>query len=168
MRQLILYYSRTGKNEQVCQDLKQALSCDMEKIIDRTDRQGLWNFIKAVFAALTKQTTAIEPLKSNFAYYDVIILATPFWVGSLPPATRTFLQQYKDKIKRLALLSISGTGQNNKNAAAELKKLSTKRIELKLIISEEQYQQKTYLTEFEDYLRALKSLKNVKGDLANP
>ncbi len=76
MRQLILYYSRTNKNKRVCQDLKQALSCDMEEIVDQTDRQGIWNFIKAGFAAVTKKTTTIGPIKSNFAYYDMIILAT--------------------------------------------------------------------------------------------
>ena len=168
MRQLILYYSRTNKNKRVCQDLKQALSCDMEEIVDQTDRQGIWNFIKAGFAAVTKKTTTIGPIKSNFAYYDMIILATPFWAGSLPPATRTFLQRYKDKIKRLALLSISGTGQNNKKAALELEAVSSKRVEPYLLISKKEFKQKTYSSEFEDFIRALKSLKNVKGDLANP
>ncbi len=168
MRQLILYYSRSGKNKGVCQELQKALSCDMEEIIDRTDRQGTWNFIKAGWAAATKKTTAIEPIKSNFAYYDVIILSTPFWAGSLPPAIRAFLLQYKDMIKRLALLSISGTGQNNKNAVQELEALSNKRIEFKLVMSEKQYQQRTHRSEFEDFIRALKRLKKVKGDLTNP
>jgi len=168
MRQLILYYSRTGSNEKLCQELQQKLGCDIEQIIDSVSRKGLLNFIKSGFAALTKKTTTIEPIKSNFAYYDLVILGTPFWVGSLPPASRTFLEQYKDKLKRLALISVSGTGTANKNTKAELEAVSGKRFEPYLSISEKQFKQKAYLSELDDFIRVLKSFKNVKGDLSNP
>lgn len=168
MRQLIVYYSRNGKNKRASQDLKQALSCDIEEIIDQDNRQGKWNFFKSVLAARAKKTTMIDPIKSNLDYYDLVILGTPFWAGALPPATRTFLQQNKIKIKRLALISVSSPGQNNNKAVKELETVSGKRIDLKLVMSEDQYEQKTAQAEFEDFIRALKSLKNVKGDLANP
>ncbi len=91
MRALIIYYSRTGTNEKLCQELQKDLNCETEKIIDKTDRSGFWNFILAARAAMFKKPTEIEPIKKGLGFYDIIILGTPFWVGSLPPATRAAL-----------------------------------------------------------------------------
>lgn len=169
MRALILYYSRTGYNAKLCQELKASLSCDIEQIIDKTDRSGIWNYIKAGYQSWSKKTTEIEPIKGNFDYYDLIILGTPLWASAnLPPATRTFLRQYRDKIKRLAFISVSGLGQRNKRCLKDLKSESGQEVELHLLLSEAEIKSKTYTERLEAFVRNIKVLKNVKGDLLAP
>lgn len=165
MRLLLLYYSVYGTNEKLAQELQKAIGCDMEKIIENKDRRGFWNFIMSGRDALKKNTTKIEPIKSNLTLYDVVVLGTPFWVGTLPPATRTFIRQYKDKIKRLGIISVSGNGAGNQNAIAELASESGKNIDPKMLLIQKEFKRGTYRKKFDELVKNLKTLKNVKGDL---
>jgi flavodoxin len=165
MRLLILYYTRTGHNEKLCQELQQALGCPMEKIIEPVDRSGLWKFILSGWEAVRKKTTAIAPIENDLAFYDVVILGTPFWAGNLPPATRTFLRQYKDKIKRMSAISVSGMGDKNKNALASLEAELGKNVDPYLFLSEKEFIQGTYKKDLDTLIKGIQTLRNVKGDL---
>ncbi len=165
MRPIIIYYSRTGTNEKLCQELQKALNCDMERIIDKTDRRGIWNFFLAGRDAMFKKLTQIEPLKRELNAYDLVIIGTPLWVGSLPPATRTFLRQYKTAIKRIAVISVSGMGENNRHAFAMVEAESGRKPEPALFLSEKEHRQETYRSKFENFVRGIQVFQKLKGDL---
>lgn len=46
MKALIAYYSRTGNNEKLVNELRAKLECDIEKIVDTVNRKGVWGWIK--------------------------------------------------------------------------------------------------------------------------
>lgn len=165
MRLIIIYYSRTGTNQKLCQELQKALNCDMEQIIDKMDRRGIWNFILAGRDAMLKKLTQIEPLKKELSPYDLVIIGTPLWVGTLPPATRTFLRQNKDLIKRIAVISVSGMGESNRNALSIIEAEGGRKPEPILILSEKDYKQGAYRSKFEDFVRGIQVFQKLKGDL---
>ena len=165
MRALIVYYSKTGTNEKLCQELQKELSCDLEKITDKTDRSGFWKFILSGRDALTKKMTEIEPIQKGLEFYDIIIVGTPFWAGSLPPATRTFLAKYKDGIKRLAVASVSGNGESNKKVSSDIEAASGKKIQAFLALSDKEYKSGAYQEKFDIFINAIRTLQKVKGDL---
>ena len=165
MRPIIIYYSRTGTNQKLCQELQKTLNCDMEQIIDKKDRGGIWNYLLAGWDAFSKKLTQIEALKKELPAYDLVIIGTPLWVGTLPPATRTFLRQNKNIIKRIAVISVSMKGKSNRNALAAIEAESGRKSEPNLILGEKEYKQGIYRSKFEDFVRGIQVFQKLKGDL---
>jgi len=53
-------------------------------------------------AGAGKLYTEIGHINVDPADYDVVILATPTWLGSITPAMRTFVEQYRDHFSNVA------------------------------------------------------------------
>ena len=137
MKYLIAYYSRGGHNLQIAKELKTLLKADIEEIIDLKPK----NIFISIWQSLTKQTTEIKEIKNNPKKYDITILITPIWAGSLPPATRTYLKNYLQNFKKLSLLSVSGQGSKNINYIDKLEQEYSVKISPRLLISD--YELKT-------------------------
>ena len=113
-RALVVCYSRTGTTRTVADALAAALHCPIEHLIDTRPRAGGLRLPKCLFDAVLKRTTTLRPLARNPEQYDLVIVATPVWANSLPPATRTFLAPSGGHIKRVAFVctqNASGAGQ---------------------------------------------------------
>ena len=111
---LVVYYSKSGNTERVAKEIAAGLSADVEKIIDKKSRKGLFGFILGGRDAMKKTTTDIEPGKSDPANYDLVIVGTPVWASSMTPAARTYIGKSKGKIKNFAFFETSG-GTNAEN-----------------------------------------------------
>jgi flavodoxin len=156
MKQLIVCYSRTGTNTILCQELQKKLNCMMEKIIDKKNRSGLINFMRSGFDAVRKNETEIEAVKTEPADHDIVIIGTPLWVGSLPPAIRTYIKRFKDKFKNYALISVCGIGIGNKNALADLGATAGKKPIANLLISEKEFKKGLYKDKLEGFIEKVK------------
>jgi len=102
---LVVYYSRTGNTKRVAEDIANLLGADIERIIDKKNRNGFWGFLIAGKDALSKKITQIEKTEKNPANYDIVIIGTPIWAGSITPAVRTYLLQNKNSLKRIAVFT---------------------------------------------------------------
>jgi len=111
MRPLVAYYSKSGNTKKVAKAIAKELSADLDEIFDQKSRKGIINFIKSGRDALKKIPTEIV-FSKNPADYGLVLVGTPVWAGSLPPAVRTYLSQNKEKIKKFALFATSGSGDN--------------------------------------------------------
>jgi flavodoxin len=132
MNTLIAYYSRTGHNEQLAQQLHEQMPSDLDQIMDMKKRDSMAG---CGFAAFFKRKTKIEFAKDPSAY-DRVVVVTPFWAGSLPPATRTYLQKTGANLKQFALLSVCGRGEENPNALADVEAVAGKKPFRSLLIKE--------------------------------
>lgn len=165
MRPLILYYSRTGKNEKFCQQLQETLKCEMEKIIDNVNRSGFWNFILAGRDALFKKLTKINPIKNRLSNYDVIIIGTPIWMGSMPPAIRTFIRHYKNNFEKVSVVSICAMGEKNNKFLDEMKSETGKKIDPYLLLSEKEFASGIHQEKLDTFIKNIQYLQKIKGDL---
>jgi menaquinone-dependent protoporphyrinogen IX oxidase len=132
MKTLIAYYSRTGHNEQLAKQLHEQMPSDLDPIVDTKNREGMFG---CVISAIFKQKTQIRFTKDPQAY-DQVIVVTPLWGGSLPPATRTYLTQNRAKLNQFALLSVCGRGEENKNALADVAATAQKKPIASLLLKE--------------------------------
>lgn len=132
MKTLIVYYSRTGHNQQMAFTLHEQMQGDLDQIVDRKNREGMFGCVMAaMFKAKTDITFSKDP-----AAYDQVVVVTPLWGGNLPPATRTYLAQNKGKLNEFAFLSVCGLGEENKNALKDVATTANQRPVATLLIKE--------------------------------
>jgi flavodoxin len=132
MSTLVVYYSRTGHNEAVAKRLQEQAAGDIDQIIDSQKRDGMFG---CVLAAMFKSKTKIRYQKHPEAY-DQVIVVTPLWGGVLPPATRTYLAQNRERINRFAFVSVCGRGAENRNVMADVRSTAHKEPFTTLLIKE--------------------------------
>jgi flavodoxin len=107
---LVVYYSRTGTTERVAKDVAAALGADIEKLIDKKNRKGVWGFFGGGRDAMRKRKTELGPLQKDPAEYDLVVLGTPVWAWNMTPAIRTYLDTNKARLKSTAyIITASGT-----------------------------------------------------------
>jgi len=159
MRLLIAYYSRTGTNKTFANALQEKLNCDKEEIIDATNRKGTLGFLRSGRDAMSKRITKIRPVQRDLGSYDLLIIVSPIWAGTLPPATRTFIFQNKEKFKKIAFFSVSATGTENKKAISELESLANQEVVVSLLLSEKEIKQEIYKEKVEDFIESIKMTK---------
>ena len=116
MRTLVVYYSRTGTNEKLAQQVREHVPGDLDQIADQKNRDSMAGSGFAAFLKLkTKITFAKDPVD-----YDRVVVVTPFWAGRLPPATRTYLKTHGPRLRQFALLSACGRGEENDKALIDV------------------------------------------------
>jgi len=108
MKPLVVFYSRTGATKQVGEALAQTLSCDSEELLDTKKRSGPRGFVTAGRDAKAKKLTTLADIKHDPALYDLVILGTPIWGGTLSSAMRTYITNNTSKFKRVAFFCTQG------------------------------------------------------------
>ena len=121
MKILVAYYSRTGKTEKVAKEISRILKTDLEEIIDKKKREGIFGFFIGARDAIKEKVTEIK-YKKDPKKYDLIIIGTPFWAQTITPAIRVYL---KNKFKKVAFFITSGS-DSPEIAFEEMEKLSKK------------------------------------------
>ena len=124
---LINYYSRSGNNKLVAEELASRLGADIEGINSKTKYSNLFGIFKMVIHGRRKKPSRLELMKKNPAGYDLVVLCSPVWAGKLSAPARSYLQKYAKTIKKLAFLSVCGGGEDgNPDTSAEVKDLAGK------------------------------------------
>jgi len=108
MKKLIVYYSRTGTTKKVAEILSVKMQADLVEVIDMQDRSGLSGYVRSGYEAVMKKSVPIKPLGRDLSSYDLIIVGTPVWAGTMSTPIRTFLQENRDSIKRVAFFCTMG------------------------------------------------------------
>ncbi|MDF1537539.1 MAG: flavodoxin [Candidatus Thorarchaeota archaeon] len=108
MKILVAYYSRTGTTKAVGEYLAKELGADIDEIVDLKERLGPVNYIRAARDAKGLNATEIR-CEKNPVDYDVIVIGTPIWRNSLPPAPHTYLSSHSLKGKKVAFFITSAS-----------------------------------------------------------
>jgi len=107
-RVLVVFYSRDGHTRRVAQDIVSALGCDAEEVFDTRNRKGILGFLMAGFDAGRGALTVLKPTQKDPAAYDLVVVGTPVWNGSVSTPMRTYLTQNKDRFKQVAFFMTCG------------------------------------------------------------
>ncbi|MFU8781342.1 MAG: flavodoxin family protein [Kiritimatiellia bacterium] len=117
MKILVVYYSRTGCTRMVADRLAQSLHADLLELQEQTNRDGVWGFIKGGFDAWRKNLTELAAVDKDLADYDLVVIGSPVWAGTLCPAVRTLLQQVAARVPCSAFFCTHGGGGASKSYA---------------------------------------------------
>ncbi|MFA5163428.1 MAG: flavodoxin [Patescibacteria group bacterium] len=112
MKILIAFYSRTGLTKKLSLSLAEKIGADLEEIIDHNPRSGVLGYIVSGREAISKKLAQIEAPRLNPADYDLVIIGTPLWAGTMSSPIRAYLDRFKSSFKALACFTTQqGVGQ---------------------------------------------------------
>jgi len=160
MKVLIAYYSRTGNNEKLANELQAKLECDVEKIADTVNRKGVWGWLEGGYQASRKKMSRIEPIKKDPGEYGLVIIAYPLWAGRMPPPTRTYISENKNKFNRVALVSVSGRGKGNGGAIPDFEAAVGKPPSTILLLSQLELRRGRYEERLQEFSKSISNLES--------
>ncbi len=125
MHILLVFYSRTGRTRALATTLGQALGIPATELTDARARiRGMAGFVEAAMGALLGRLPALAQGAPDPQRYDVVIVASPIWLGRLANPMRSWLHQHNGRVARLVVVATSGSGKMPAGAWADASKLS--------------------------------------------
>ncbi|MEA2007160.1 MAG: hypothetical protein U9O20_03320 [Patescibacteria group bacterium] len=113
MKALIVFYSRTGTTKKLAKVLGGVIdSCDLEELFCSEMKTGLVGYLKAGHQTFKKLKPAIEPIEHKPEQYDIVVVGTPVWIGTMSSPVRSYLYRYKDKFLKTAFFCTCGDKQD--------------------------------------------------------
>lgn len=156
MKTLIVYYSKTGTTAKVAKDLASSIGADIEEIIDKKNRNGIWGSLSAGIDGANKKLTEIESLKNDPSDYDMVILGSPIWGENMVPAIRTYISENKDSFRQVGLFITSG-GTEVEKITPSFEEASGKIIKVSVgLMSTEIKNTKIYQDKIEKFIERIK------------
>lgn len=102
---LVVFYSRTGTTKRLAEAISIVLKCDIDEIREPTDRNGVLGYLRSGKESAWRELPKIlKPIK-NPENYDVVILGTPVWSATMSSPVRSYINENREKIKKLAFFS---------------------------------------------------------------
>ena len=111
---LVIYYSLGGTTRKVAEKIAEKLKCEIEEITEPKSRKGIIGFIRSRYGSVKGKTSILNPLKTNPADYDVVIVGGPTWAGTVSVPVRTYLKQFGGQIKQVMHIGVSGGVEKGK------------------------------------------------------
>jgi flavodoxin len=108
---LVVYYSRTGTTRSLASALAKMLTADLEEICDCSNREGLGGYLRSLFDAIRKRQVEIVPAGLDVSAYDLVVIGSPVWAGSVSAPVRSYLIENRARLPQVAFFcSFGGRG----------------------------------------------------------
>ncbi len=159
MKNLVVYYSRSGYNKKIAEELASLslLKADLDRIVPEKDYLGAIGWLRAGFSALKRKIVKINVSK-NPLDYDLVIFGGPNWAGKLSSPLLSYLSNYKPK--RAAFFSVSGSGDISKSLL-QLKGLGIKPVAT-LALKENELKENMHHAKVIGFYNHLRQMKQAK------
>jgi menaquinone-dependent protoporphyrinogen IX oxidase len=108
---LIVYYTRTGTTGLLADAIAKEMHAGTEELTDTTRRTGPIGWLRSGFDARLGRLTVLKTVRHDPADYDLVIVGTPVWAGSISPAVRTYLYAYQHQFKSVAFFCTHGAAR---------------------------------------------------------
>jgi flavodoxin len=115
MKNLIVYYSFTGKTELVAQTIAKELKADLRKVEDLKERSILKAYLWGSFEALFGKCGRIKQIDFSLEGYDKVFIGTPVWAGRSVPAINTFVDKTDFSGKNVSIFVTMGGNNEGKS-----------------------------------------------------
>ncbi|WP_168788167.1 flavodoxin family protein [Paraburkholderia aromaticivorans] len=108
---LVVYYSRTGTTRSLASALAKMLATDLEEICDCSNREGPGGYLRSLFDAIRKRHVEIGPAGLDVLAYDLVVIGSPVWAGSVSAPVRSYLIENRARLPQVAFFcSFGGRG----------------------------------------------------------
>ncbi len=117
MKYLVAYYSNTGTTRAAAESIARMLDADLEVIEEKKPRPvltlgpgkaGSGAVARAGIAAMLGLGTLLAPSRFKVDEYDVVVVGTPVWVGSVTPPVRSYLRRQRMHFRSVAFFCTAG------------------------------------------------------------
>jgi flavodoxin len=107
---LTVFFSRSGNTEKVVNKIQDSIKGDVELIKERGSRKGIIGWIRSGGQNSRREIGKIEPTEYDPADYDIVILASPIWAGTVSSPMRGYMTKNKNKLRRTAVFLTNDSG----------------------------------------------------------
>lgn len=121
-RILVVFHSRTGTCRQLAELLCAQQGWPRGEVVGRCARSGAGGSWRCALDTLLRRRPDIVYDGPDPAGYDAVVLVSPVWIYGLAAPMRSFVDQQRDALKRVAVLSVVGSAGAS-NAVAEVDRL---------------------------------------------
>jgi flavodoxin len=160
---LVVFHSSSGNTKKVAQAIAEALSADLEQIQPvkpfRVDikGKGLLNFLnmgRAVFGGIGGRAASIKEAQRNPTDYDLILIGTPVYAGSLSGPVRAYIERYRSSLKEVAFFC-TGEDPNNKDVFEQMEEAYGKPPQAMFAFHAPQVKSGEFLPQVEEFIARL-------------
>lgn len=163
-KSLVTYFSRTGHTQRVATEIATLIGADLEPIVEQRSRKGVFGYLRSGRDAYKKLIVPIEPSKKDPAAYELVVLGTPVWAGSISAPVRAYVAAHKQKLGRIALFCTQG-GSGGPKVLRELAELIGAVPAATLVINEKALKSGAYADEMAKFVKSI-SPSSVLGESA--
>lgn len=161
-RILVVCYSVTGRTRQVATEVARACGADLETIIDRADRTGLFGHLRSVLEAVLEQRPAIRESRRLPGQYDLIVVGTPVWARRMASPVRSWLVRHRPHLARVAFFCTS-EGNGDAQVLGDLAAVCGQPPVATLALHASRIEQRTHRRRVESFASQLRSAAD-QGD----
>lgn len=122
---LVVYFSRTGTTRLLAQAIAKMLAADLEEICDFSNRKGVAGYLRSLVDTVRKRPVEIVPAGRDVAAYNLVVIGTPVWAGSVSAPVRSYLIENRAKLQQVAFFCSFG-GRGADKAMREMRELAGK------------------------------------------
>lgn len=106
---IILYYSYTGNNQLLAEQIGNRLNCAVYPIIEKNKRNGLTIFLDVLF----NRNVEINNQLPAVGNYEHAIFLAPLWAGKIASPMQSFLKAKRRNIQNYSFISFCGGSKNS-------------------------------------------------------
>ena len=121
MKTLVVYYTRSGTTAKAAQMIAAALNADKEEIKESSGRGGPLGWLRSGMEANQRKPAEVKPLEADPTIYDLVVVGTPIWAGTVSSPVRGFIEKHRDQLPRVAFFCTM-EGDNPVKAFQEMEK----------------------------------------------
>lgn len=117
MKEIVLFYSFTGKTKALAEKKAKERKARIEEITEVNKPSIIGAYTIGCFKALRRKKAEIRPIKAQLKSYDKIIIMTPIWAGHPTPVVNSLIELLPSG-KKIELIMVSGGGNSQGSAEA--------------------------------------------------
>ena len=134
MKKAVVFYSLSGNTQAAAKEIAEGIGADLIelKLVKPFPTEKSKQLALGGMQAMFGMKPAIQELSKNIKEYDVLILGTPIWAGTIAAPVHSFLNKYQVLDKIVAVFTFSGGGANKRCIAKLSKRLPRLKVEVAL------------------------------------
>ena len=152
---LVVYYSRSGCTRSLAEQIAAQYGADIEEIVDRVGRRGVFGYLRSFFEALLRIPALIEPNRRSPRNYSTVIVGSPVWAGQVPSPVRSYLRRNRGRFRRVAFFC-SHRGSGYRRMLHQMALLSGRAAVATLALAEADVAQRQHMRAVSRFSRAIK------------
>lgn len=134
MKKAVVFYSLSGNTQAAAKEIAEGIGADLIelKLVKPFPTEKSKQLALGGMQAMFGMKPAIQELSKNIKEYDVLILGTPIWAGTIAAPVHSFLNKYQVLDKIVVVFTFSGGGDNKRCIAKLSKRLPRLKVEVAL------------------------------------
>lgn len=112
MAKLVVCFSLTGNTRLIAKTIAKEAGADFTELVPvrQYPLRGAWLYLRGGKEAVFKSEPELERGIVDYDDYDMMVVGTPVWAGTMAPPIRTFLKSLAVKGKKIYVFCTYGGG----------------------------------------------------------